>query len=252
MSHQYSPTELRRVILEMAFNGKEGHVPSALSIVEIVWTLFRRQFVTRDGRDTFILSKGHGCLALYGVLALEGYFPRDWLTEFGTEESRLGGHPDSQRVPGVEASTGSLGHGLAFATGIAFAKKIQGEATRTFVLVGDGECNEGSIWEAAMTATARSLTDLVCLVDENSSAERATGPGNLQEKFRAFGWHAITVNGHDLYELDEALRLSVNAPLAIIAQTVKGKGVSFMEDAPAWHHSRLEAKDFEQAMGELF
>lgn len=241
--------ELRTEILRMAYRGQEGHVPSSLSILEIVWALYDGDFVTRESESKFVLSKGHGCLALYVVLAEKGWFPKEWLREFANPISRLGGHPDRTLIPGVTASTGSLGHGMPFACGLAYAHKVQGNPGKVFVLIGDGEANEGSIWETALLASHRKLENLVCIVDQNGSSRRAIDLGNLAAKFSSFGWKTSEVDGHSLEELNMALNRQYRAPHAIIARTIKGMGFDEMENNPAWHHTRISGDDLERFIG---
>ena len=234
---------LRRRILVATQQSREGHVPSALSILDILWVLYDRVLrhdpanPTWDERDRFVLSKGHGSLGLYAVLSEKGYFPPAEMETFATFESRLGGHPDSNKVPGVEASTGSLGHGMPMAVGMALGLRIRGVRRRVYTLVGDGECNEGSIWEAAMLAAHHHLSGLTCIVDHNHSTDRALDVGDLVAKFAAFGWEACEVDGHDHGALERSLRaVHPDRPSVVVARCVKGRGVPGMESNPAWHH----------------
>ncbi len=236
--------ELRKSILKMAMMGQEGHVPSSLSILEIVWTIYDRGFVHPNGSSKFVLSKGHGCLALYAVLSKKGWFPEAWLDDFASVDSRLGGHPDRTLVPGVEASTGSLGHGMPFASGLAYAMKLSQTGGKTFVLIGDGEANEGTIWETSLLATHHKLSNLVCVVDQNFSSSRAVNLGSLSKKFSAFGWAVSDIDGHEEAAIFDALSEDHSVPHAIIARTVKGKGFSEMENNPAWHHTSITKDDF--------
>lgn len=216
---------LVNAILGMARDG--GHVPSALSILDIVWTLHDR-IMAPD--DRFILSKGHGCLALYAVLAEKGVIAAPDLALFGKRNAILGGHPDSRKIPGVYASTGSLGHGLPIAVGAAMARK-----GRIFCLVGDQECNEGSIWEAALIAAHQGLGNLCVVVDANGSGEDICAMGDIAAKFEAFGWAVDEIDGHgdELAFLDFA---PDGRPLCVVARTVKGRGIAAMEADPrAWH-----------------
>lgn len=210
-----------------------GHIPSALSILDIIWVL-HDQVMTED--DQFILSKGHAVMALYVVLEAKG------LLEWNT---RLMGHP--KRGGPIMASTGSLGHGLPMAVGLAKAKKIKGEEGRVFCIVGDGECNEGSIWEAAAIAAHHNLDNLVIIVDENHSSDRALNNQQLYKKFEAFGFLSFNVKGHDHALLEEALNYKCQYPISIIAQTIKGNGVSFMQ-SPEWHNKKLTQETYETAI----
>jgi len=234
---------MKRQIILAAAKAGEGHIPSALSILDILWVLYDQVLrydpkdPESDDRDRFILSKGHGALALYAVLAAKGFFSPSELDHFAAFDSPLGGHPDRNKVPGIEASTGSLGHGLPMGVGVALGMRIRNVDRRVFVLVGDGECNEGSIWEAVLLAAHHKLSNLTCIVDYNHSTDRALQLGNLVDKFRAFGWASFTANGHDREALRKALfGVAPGKPLAIIAKTLKGYGCPQMENSPAWHH----------------
>jgi len=251
---------LRKRILQSSFNAQEGHVPSALSILDIVWVLYDKilnidAIKAKDtNRDRFVLSKGQASLGLYVVLAEKGFFPGEHVEQYCSQESYLGGHPDKNQVPGVEASTGSLGHGFPIAVGFALASKINKSPARIFCLIGDGECNEGTIWESAMLAHHHHLNNLCCIVDYNHSTDRALVVGDLAQKFRSFGWEAVTVNGHNQQQLEEVLRkhpIHSNRPFAIIAETIKGYGVPSMENNPAWHHRAPTADELKQLMNEI-
>lgn len=232
----------RQIVLATMAIG-EGHIASAFSIIDILWVLYDRVLRVdpknpkRNDRDRFILSKGHGALALYAVLAEKGFFPPSELERFATYDSPLGGHPDCNKVPGVEASTGSLGHGLPMGVGMALALRIRKVDRRIIVLVGDGECNEGSIWESALLAAHHRLSNLTCIVDYNHSTDRALLLGDIATKFKAFGWSAVNINGHDHDAIYDALiKPGSNKPQVIVAETVKGFGCKAMENNPAWHH----------------
>lgn len=253
---------MRERILDMIVRRGEGHLPSAFSIVDIVEYLYDHvlrvdpQQPHWPDRDYFILSKGHGCAALYVVLEKHGFLRAEQLDAYATFDSILGGHPDRTKVPGAEASTGSLGHGLSMAVGLAMGLRVLGKTNRVFVLVGDAECNEGMVWEAALVASHRALGSLVCIVDNNRSADKVLPVKNFAEKFAAFGWHAVEMDGHDQAEFRstfDALRPSLEGkPTAIIANTIKGKGVSFMEaDFGKWHHKVPTGDELAQAYAEL-
>jgi transketolase len=250
--------QLKRQIITATTVTKEGHIPSAFSILDILWVLYDRVMrydpknPKSTDRDRFILSKGHGSLALYVVLAEKGFFSAGELEQYCTFQSRFGGHPDCNKVPGVEASTGSLGHGLPFGVGIAMALRIRKMDRRVFVLVGDAECNEGSIWEAILLAAHHRLSNLTCIVDYNHSTDRALGMGNIAAKFDAFGWAATSINGHDAATIENALRQSdPERPTAIVAKTIKGYGVKQMENNPAWHHRSPSKEELESMLQEL-
>lgn len=234
---------LRRTIIETAAGAGEGHMPSALSILDILWVLYDGvldidpAMPEAPARDRFILSKGHGALALYAVLAAKGFFPAATLKSFGSYDSSCGGHPDRNKLPGVEASTGSLGHGFPIAIGCALGLRIRGFKARVVALIGDGEANEGSVWEAAMIAAHHRLGHLTCIVDANHSSDRALALGDIAAKFAAFGWMAREVDGHGHAALRKVLaRADGDKPLAIVAHTTKGFGCAAIENDPAWHH----------------
>jgi transketolase len=203
------------------------------------------------GRDRLILSKGHGCIALYVLLADKGFFPLETLDTFCRRDSILGGHPEAGKIPGVEASTGALGHGLSIGVGMALAARIEQRDSRVVVVMGDGEINEGSVWEAALCAGKHGLTNLTAVIDYNKI--QSAGPTReiqdlepLVDKWRAFNFETVEVDGHDVNALRELLLrlpLSQTKPTAIICHTVKGKGISFAEHDPSWHHKSKIAKD---------
>lgn len=250
--------KIKRRILNASHNANEGHIPSAFSILDLVWVLYDRVLnfdpcLPNDiNLDRFILSKGHASLALYCVLAEKNFFPKEKLTSFCCYGSVLGGHPDANKVPGVTASTGSLGHGLPIALGIALASKINSASNRIFCLVGDGECNEGTIWEAALLASHHKLSQLCCIVDFNHSTDRALDLGDLAGKFKSFGWDVLVIDGHNHSEIYRALSYkSDDLPVAIIAKTIKGFGIKEMENNPAWHHRSPNSKELEIFLKEL-
>lgn len=250
--------EMKRSIVEMSVVSGEGHIPSALSILDILWVLYTKILRINANnpldfnRDRFILSKGHGSLALYAVLAEKGFFDKKELNTFGQFNSILGGHPDCNKIPRVEASTGSLGHGFPIALGIALGLKIKKSKASVFVLVGDGECNEGSIWETALLASHHQLSNFCCIVDYNHSTDRALLVGNLVAKFEAFGWKTVSINGHDHSQIKKVLsNFNNNGPLAIIANTIKGYGCRMMENNPAWHHRSPNNEELEEILKEL-
>ncbi len=226
--------QLRNRILEVALRDEMGHIPSALSILDIVWVLHDK-VMTKD--DQFLLSKGHGIMALYAVLEAKG------LMEWNT---KLMGHP--KRGGAIMASTGSLGHGLPMSIGLAKAKKIKGEEGRVFCLIGDGESNEGTTWESAMLASHHKLDNLVVLVDQNKSSERALSVGSLADKFHAFGFSTWEVYGHSEKEIMLACDTHSGKPLAIICDTDKGRGVEFMEGNPEWHNKKITLEEYNRAI----
>jgi transketolase len=249
---------LKKEILEVSSAAKEGHIPSAFSIMDILWVLYDKVLNIdpknpRDpGRDIFILSKGQASLGLYAVLAEKGFLNRKTLNSFCKYNSLLGGHPDRNSVPGVEASTGSLGHGMPIAVGVALGYKIANKKQKVFVLVGDGECNEGTIWESALLASDHKLDNLCCIVDYNHSTDRALLVGSLEDKFRSFGWKCISIDGHNHEDIEKALRTKRHKqPLVVIANTIKGFGVKTMENNPAWHHRAPSPDELPDLVREL-
>jgi transketolase len=238
--------DLRRKIAQIVYDGRDGHMPSAFSIVDIIEVLYR-DFLRYDPknskwpeRDYFILSKGHGCLALYVILERHGFITPQDIALFCKPGGILGEHPDCTKVPGIEASTGSLGHGLPFALGIALGLRLRTMNNRLYVLVGDGECHEGSIWEAANVANNLQLGNLCVIVDWNGSAAQLMPRDDLPAKWRAFGWETAVIDGHSEAELQAAFRgvkfSPQGSPTAIIAKTIKGKGVPMLEGHGPWHH----------------
>ena len=242
--------ELRRIIVQTLGAGKRGHVGAAFSVIEILRVLY--DDVLRvdpknplwPDRDRCILSKGHSCLALYALLADKGFFPKEELSKFCASDGILGGHPEYGKVPGVEASTGSLGHGFSFGVGFSLAAKLDGKHHKVFVVLGDGECSEGTIWEAALSASKHRLDNLTILVDYNKqqtygTIEEVQGLEPFADKWASFGFAVREVNGHDTGEILSVLGstpFESGKPNAIICHTVKGKGVSFTEKNLAWHH----------------
>jgi transketolase len=241
---------LRRMIVRGLDGGGRGHIGSSMSLVEIMRVLYDDVLRYRPsepkwhGRDRMILSKGHGCLALYVILADKGFIPVETLDTFCRRDSILGGHPEAAKVPGVEASTGSLGHGLSYGLGMALAARIERRDSRVFVVMGDGEINEGSVWEAALCIGKHRLANLTGIIDYNKL--QSAGPTReiqdlepLADKWRAFGFAVEEVDGHDvvaLRALFDRLPLAPDRPSTIICHTVKGKGLPFAENDPTWHH----------------
>lgn len=251
--------ELRRLILTSASISNEGHIPSALSVLDLLYVihkdfLFDEKKLDAEGlvQNRFILSKGHAAIGLYAVLCLFGKISEDELNDFAKFESRLGGHPDRNKLPDVELSTGSLGHGLPQGTGLAMALRLKKLSGHIFVLIGDGEANEGTTWESALLAPNHKLANLTCIIDNNLSSERAVDMGNMAAKFTAFGWETIEIDGHNHDDIKTALRVRCSdKPVAIIANTVKGFGVPSMESKPEWHHRSPNAEELAFFLGEL-
>lgn len=258
-----APTAVRETISRLAYETGIGHIPSCFSIVEILAVLYDRILRVDPcnpdwpDRDYFILSKGHAAAAIFAVLGHAGFFPLEQLhATYGSFGSWFGCHPDKNKVPGIEASTGSLGHGMPFSVGQALGLKMHSKPNRVYVLIGDGEANEGSIWEAAMVAAHQHLDNLIGVMDYNHSTSRCLPIVEPAKKWEAFGWNVIEADGHSLGGLERAFRdcaaLANGAPSMIVAHTVKGKGVSFLErDQFAWHHRHPNLEEYEAMMREL-
>jgi transketolase len=256
--------EIRKRVVTMIYTGKGGHTGGSLSAVDILVSLYfhtLRYDLTKPGdpsRDRFIMSKGHSAEGLYCTLCQAGFFPEDWLDGYGRFDSHLYGHP-TMGVPGVEVPTGALGHGLPIAVGMALAAKRDGAAYRTFVLMGDGEQAEGSVWEAAMAASNYGLDNLIGIVDYNGlqisgKVDDVMRLSPLDERWAAFGWAVIELDGNDMGQLVSAfdrLPARPGSPTLILAHTVKGKGVSFIENQVAWHHKVPTEEQYLQAKSEF-
>lgn len=259
--------DIRIDIVSMVAEAGSGHPGGSLSAAEIMTALYFGGVLEHDpanpsleSRDRFILSKGHAAPALYAALAEAGYFPKEELSTLRKLHSRLQGHPDCRKLPGVEASTGSLGQGLSISSGIACGLKLQGDDASVFTLLGDGECQEGQVWEAAMFAAHRQLDNLVAIIDHNrlqidGCVDDVCSPGDLGDKFRSFGWQVFVCDGNDmesvLATLESAKEAKGGAPKAVIAETTKGKGVSFMEGQAGWHGKAPNPEQTETALAEL-
>mgnify|MGYP001307118843 CR=1 FL=1 len=258
-------TSVRKHILNMALTSKASHIASALSIVDILSVLYGNRILKfnstnpkHEERDRLILSKGHACMALYATLAECNFFNKINLDEYGANNSLLMAHA-SHKVPGVEFSTGSLGHGLSFGVGLALAGKRKKNNHHVFVINSDGEMNEGSNWEAIMFAAHHSLNNLILVIDYNNlqsfdTIETTLKLEPLHHKMKAFGWKVITVDGHNHADLNKAFKKAKKVkikPICIIANTIKGKGVSFMENSVMWHYKSLNEKSYSIAMKEI-
>ena len=249
---------LRSRILKVAAMAAEGHVPSALSILDILYVVYD-DFLpneispsTGNLENRFILSKGHASLALYAVLNHFGKISDEDFYSFAKFDSKLGGHPDRNKISGVESSTGSLGHGLPQGIGLAMSLRIKKSIGQVYVLIGDGEANEGAIWESALLAPHHNLKNLTCIIDNNRSSERALAMGSFSEKFAAFGWKTFEIDGHNHDEIRNALRMrEPNRPIAIVANTIKGYGVSSMESNPEWHHRSPNSEELDYLLGDM-
>jgi transketolase len=262
-------TELARKLREhsvrMTHKAGASHVGSSLSMVELLVVLYTRILRVDPHRpdwperDRFILSKGHGCAAYYAVLAETGFFPVEWLETFYGDGSRLAGHATHTYVPGIEISTGSLGHGLSVATGMALAAKRDGRSWRVFCLLSDGECDEGSTWEPILFAPQHRLDNLIAIVDYNKiqslgAVKEVIDLDPFAAKWQSFGWSVREVDGHNLAEIEGALRqvpYEIGRPSCLIAHTVKGKGISFMENKLLWHYRSPQGDEYRTALAEL-
>jgi len=256
---------LRHHALWMTHRAKSSHIGTNFSMAELLAVLYGRILRVDPknpdwpARDRFILSKWHGCANLYAVLAEQGFFPLEWLKTFYQNGSKLAGHITHTHVPGVEVSTGSLGHGLSIATGMALAAKRDNKTHRVFALLSDGECDEGSTWEPALFAPQHQLDNLIVIVDYNKIQSLGTVKEVMDlepfaDKWRAFGWSVHEIDGHNLDEVVntlEKLPFIPGQPSCIIAHTIKGKGVSFMEDDLLWHYRTPQGEEFEAALAEL-
>ena len=256
---------VRQHIIEGTFHAKSGHPGGSLSAADVITYLYFYEMNIDpanpkwEDRDRFVLSKGHAAPALYGALAVRGFFPEDAIKTLRKPDSFLQGHPDMKGTPGVDMSTGSLGQGVSCAVGMALAGKVAGRDYRVFALLGDGEIQEGQVWEAAMFAAHKKLDNLTIFIDNNNlqidgTMEEVNSPYPIPEKFQAFGWHTVEIDGHDFDAIEKAVREAGSVqdkPTAVILHTVKGKGVSFMENQVGWHGVAPNAEQYEAAMNEL-
>ena len=257
--------EVRRGIIEEVYRAESGHPGGSLSIADILTVLYFNVLNIDptnskwEDRDRFVLSKGHCSPALYSILANRGYFDKELLKTFRNLESNLQGHPDMNKVPGVDMTTGSLGQGLSVANGMAIAGKLNNKQYRVYCLLGDGEIEEGQVWEAAMTANKYKLDNLCVIVDNNNlqidgTIEEVMSSYPIDEKFKSFGFQIINIDGHNIQEIIDAFDVAKNVkgkPTCIIAKTIKGKGVSFMENKTEWHGKAPTEEQYNLAMKEL-
>ena len=256
---------IRANVLRMTHMAKSSHVGSCLSEADLLAALYGKVLRIRpedpdwQARDRFVLSKGHACAGLYAVLAERGFFPPEWLESFYQDASHLAGHVTHSGVPGVEVSTGALGHGLAMACGMSLVGKRDAATYRVFVLLSDGECDEGSTWEAALFAPHHGLDNLIAVIDYNKiqslgSVKEVLNLEPLAAKWKAFGWAVREIDGHDFGQIDVALQdlpVERGKPTCVVAHTVKGKGISFMEDKLLWHYRAPDAAEVRAALAEL-
>lgn len=256
---------IRKGVIEGTFNAKSGHPGGSLSIADVLAYLYRCELNVdakapdKEDRDRLVLSKGHAAPGLYSALANAGFFPVEDLKTLRKSDSYLQGHPNMNYVPGVDMSTGSLGQGISAAAGMALGSKFAGDAFRVYAILGDGEIQEGQVWEAAMFAAAKKLDNFVAIVDNNNlqidgTVEEVNSPYPIDEKFAAFGWNVVCIDGHNFDEIETAFaaaKACKGKPTAIVMKTTKGKGVSFMENNVAWHGAAPNAEQYAVAMAEL-
>lgn len=256
---------IRKGVIVGTFNAKSGHPGGSLSVADILAYLYFKEMNIDPAnpqdphRDRFVLSKGHAAPALYSCLAERGYFPVDEIASLRKSDARLQGHPNMNYVPGVDMSTGSLGQGISAACGMALGAKLSNDNFRVYAILGDGEIQEGQVWEAAMFAGSRKLDNLTAIVDNNNlqidgTCDEVNSPYPITEKFSAFGWNVIEIDGHCFEQIEKAFadaRECKGKPTVIIAKTVKGKGVSYMENQVSWHGAAPNAEQYEAAVKEL-
>ena len=262
---KHKANQIRQEIIKQVYNAKSGHPGGSLSIADIIAVLYfnvlniDEKNPKWEGRDRFVLSKGHCVAALYSALALRGYFELEKLESFRKLDTILQGHPDMTKVAGVDMSTGSLGQGVSSAVGIAIAGKIDNKDFRVYTILGDGEIEEGQVWEAAMSASKYKLDNLCVIVDNNNlqidgTIDEVMSSYPIEEKFKSFGFEVITINGHDVKQILEAFEKAKtvkNKPTCIVAKTIKGKGISFMENKVEWHGKAPNDEQYKKAMEEL-
>ncbi len=257
--------KIRKHIIEAVYNAGSGHPGGSLSCTDILTTLyFKHMNVDTNNprmsdRDRFVLSKGHCAPALYGTLAEKGFFPKEEIKKLRKVDSFLQGHPSMKDVPGVDMSTGSLGQGISVAVGMALAGKNDKKDYRVYTIIGDGECQEGQVWEACMAAAHYKLDNLTAFIDHNKlqidgKITEVMSPEKVEDKFRAFGWNVIEIDGNDIEAIDKAVeeaKVTLNMPTMVVANTIKGKGVSFMEDQYGWHGKAPSKDEHDKAIAEL-
>ncbi|MBE7052355.1 MAG: transketolase [Ruminococcaceae bacterium] len=257
--------KIRKHAIDGVYNAASGHPGGSLSIADILSVLYFDEMKvdpknpSDPDRDRFVLSKGHCAPALYGALAEKGYFPKEDIVTLRKSDSYLQGHPDMKGVPGVDMSTGSLGQGVCAANGMALAAKLDGKSYRVYTILGDGELEEGQVWEAAMFAAHYKLDNLVAFVDFNGlqidgNITDVMNPTPIDKKFEAFGWNVIVIDAHNYDEIKNALSVAASTkgkPTCVVAKSIKGKGVSYMENNPAWHGAAPKEEDYIKASNEL-
>lgn len=262
---EIAAVKIRMGIIEGVHSAKAGHPGGSLSCADLLAYLYMHRLNVDPAdpqnptRDRLVMSKGHAAPALYATLALRGFFPMDEMKTLRKIDSRLQGHPDSKKIPGIDFSTGSLGQGISGACGMALSGKISCDSYKVYAILGDGEIEEGIVWEAAMFASHYMLDNLVAIVDNNNlqidgKVSEVMSPYPIDEKFKAFGWHVINIDGHDFNQMEKAFNEAekiVQKPTVIIMKTTKGKGVDYMEDSVDWHGKAPGDEDYERAMKQL-
>jgi transketolase len=261
-NNKYELSKLQRELcVTMCINGGDGHIPSAFSLIEIITFLYtdilkiNNKDLNNPNRDIFILSKGHGCLALYTNLFFKNFITKKDILNFCKKDGLLGEHPDSTKIKGVEACTGSLGHGLSFGAGIALGKKIKNYKGFVYVVIGDGECHEGSVWETANIAKNFKLSNLIYFVDWNQSAMQLLPYDQMVNKWKAFGWETYLINGHRYNELEKTLKKikknKTDSPKVIVCKTIKGKGAKMLEGHGMWHHKIPNEQEYMKILNQI-
>jgi transketolase len=240
---------IRKNILKNSFLNKAGHIPSAFSIIEILYVLYN---ISMKKEDKFLLSKGHGCLGLYAILLQKNLITEEQFYSFSKYDSILGGHPDRNKNKNIEISAGSLGHGMPIAVGMSLSKKIKNERGRIYCLIGDGEANEGTTWESSIMADNLKLNNLICIVDNNNSQVRSLPTNQILKKFNSFGFNVYECDGHDLKQLEQSFNIESEKPICIIANTIKGYGIKEMVDnMHTWHHGPPNQEQYDKFIKEL-
>jgi len=247
MQYENERIGMVKKIVELTHKSNEGHIPSSLSVLDIIYAVYDK-YITKNTDNKFVLSKGHASLGLFVVLDHFGMLGTD-ISSFCEYESLLGGHPTT-KIPSVEASTGSLGHGMPIALGMAMAKRIQKNSGTVFVLIGDGEANEGTIWESALLASHHRLDNLVCFLDHNHSTDRAMDMGDITFKFASFGWQTHEIDGHDVESI-KAIKTTAGKPTFVLCNTIKGKGISIMEGNREWHHKTPNTEQMQSMFAKM-
>jgi len=237
-------------IVDTAYYSKDGHIPSSLSVLDILYVLYDKYIkeYKNEDRNRLILSKGHASLGLYAILEEFGLLECE-LNDFCKYDSVIGGHP-SDKIKNIEASTGSLGHGLPIGLGMSLSYKIQNYNSNIYVIIGDGESNEGTTWESALLASQHKLNNLYCIMDFNHSGDRALKIDSVTDKFKSFGWECVEIDGHNSIDIENSLKTKSDKPIFILANTIKGKGIEMMENNPEWHHKSPNEEEYKKIIND--